>query len=142
MQNNLVLIADEVYQVRACCVRVVFVCSAFVACATRASDARCLYLSGQVCTVTLRLSPDRPSPQQTTTCPPQANIYDPSRAFHSFKKVVRELEAPCPLVSLHSTSKGFVGECGRRGGYMEVVNFPQEIHEQVGSSLCSSRSAS
>jgi aspartate/methionine/tyrosine aminotransferase len=35
-------------------------------------------------------------------------------------------------VSLHSTSKGFVGECGRRGGYMEVLNFPREIHEQVG----------
>ena len=24
------------------------------------------------------------------------------------------------LVSLHSVSKGVIGECGRRGGYMEV----------------------
>jgi alanine transaminase len=32
---------------------------------------------------------------------------------------------------LHSTSKGFVGECGRRGGYMEVVNFPGDVHEQI-----------
>ncbi|KAI8477320.1 MAG: alanine aminotransferase 2 [Monoraphidium minutum] len=61
----------------------------------------------------------------------QANIYAANRSFHSFKKIVRELSAPCPLVSLHSTSKGFVGECGRRGGYMEVVNFPREIHEQI-----------
>jgi len=65
---------------------------------------------------------------------PQANIYAANRTFTSFKRIVRELSAPCPLVSLHSTSKGFVGECGRRGGYMEVVNFPPEIHEQVGRS--------
>jgi aspartate/methionine/tyrosine aminotransferase len=47
------------------------------------------------------------------------------------KKVVRELDARCALASLHSTSKGFVGECGRRGGYMEVVNFPRQIHEMI-----------
>ncbi len=41
------------------------------------------------------------------------------------------MSSPCPLVSLHSTSKGFVGECGRRGGYMELVNFPADVHEQV-----------
>ncbi|KIZ01751.1 alanine transaminase [Monoraphidium neglectum] len=61
----------------------------------------------------------------------QANIYAPNRSFHSFKKIAHQLRAPCPLVSLHSTSKGFVGECGRRGGYMEVLNFPREIHEQI-----------
>jgi alanine transaminase len=25
------------------------------------------------------------------------------------------------LVSLHSVSKGIMGECGKRGGYMEVI---------------------
>ena len=27
------------------------------------------------------------------------------------------------LVSFHSTSKGLIGECGQRGGYMEFVGF-------------------
>lgn len=55
----------------------------------------------------------------------QANIYAEGANFYSFKQVLRELGSSAPLVSLHSTSKGFVGECGRRGGYMEVVNFPE-----------------
>lgn len=54
----------------------------------------------------------------------QANIYAADRTFTSFKQMVRQLDSSAMLVSLHSTSKGFVGECGRRGGYMEVVNFP------------------
>jgi len=29
-----------------------------------------------------------------------------------------------PLLSLHSTSKGFYGECGHRGGYIEARNLP------------------
>ncbi|KAF8060624.1 ALAAT2 [Scenedesmus sp. PABB004] len=61
----------------------------------------------------------------------QANIYDPARTFVSFKAVLRRLGSSLPLVSLHSTSKGFVGECGRRGGYMEVVNFPADVHAQI-----------
>lgn len=76
--------------------------------------------------------------QQVTSCQPphlyphpQANIYAADRSFFSFKQVVREMKSSCPLVSLHSTSKGFVGECGRRGGYMEVVNFPADVHEQI-----------
>jgi hypothetical protein len=55
----------------------------------------------------------------------QTNIYAQGKSFTSFKRVLRESGARVPLVSLHSTSKGFVGECGRRGGYMEVVGFPQ-----------------
>jgi hypothetical protein len=35
----------------------------------------------------------------------QANIYAPQCSFFSFKQVVRQLGSPCPLVSLHSTSK-------------------------------------
>ena len=26
---------------------------------------------------------------------------------------------------------GFVGECGRRGGYMEVTGFPPEVNQQI-----------
>jgi len=34
------------------------------------------------------------------------------------------------LVSVHSVSKGVLGECGIRGGYMELVNIAKEAHEQ------------
>jgi len=40
------------------------------------------------------------------------------------KQVVRDLGPEYDsfeLVSFHSTSKGIIGECGRRGGYMELV---------------------
>jgi alanine transaminase len=33
------------------------------------------------------------------------------------------------LVSFHSASKGFFGECGRRGGYLELRNFPQDLFD-------------
>uniref|UniRef100_A0A7S0H5X6 Aminotransferase class I/classII large domain-containing protein n=1 Tax=Amorphochlora amoebiformis TaxID=1561963 RepID=A0A7S0H5X6_9EUKA len=64
----------------------------------------------------------------------QTNIYS-STPFVSFKKALRdvehELERKVPLISFHSVSKGFVGECGRRGGYMEVVNFDEKIRLQL-----------
>jgi hypothetical protein len=45
-----------------------------------------------------------------------------------------------PLISLNSISKGFFGECGRRGGYMELVNFPEdvkaELYKLASISLC------
>ena len=44
------------------------------------------------------------------------------KTFTSFKRVVRESESGIPLVSMNSTSKGFFGECGRRGGYFEVCD--------------------
>jgi alanine transaminase len=34
-------------------------------------------------------------------------------------------------VSFHSVSKGFFGECGMRGGYMECVNFLDEVKQQL-----------
>jgi aspartate/methionine/tyrosine aminotransferase len=52
-----------------------------------------------------------------------------------------------PLFSLHSISKGFAGECGHRGGYMELRNMPHVegtgmnltnlILKQASVSLCS-----
>jgi len=54
----------------------------------------------------------------------QRNIYADDKKFISAKKVA--LEDPqsenLQLVSYHSTSKGFIGECGRRGGMMELVS--------------------
>lgn len=40
------------------------------------------------------------------------------------------MEAPFnkgELFSLHSTSKGILGECGLRGGYLEMININPEI---------------
>ena len=53
----------------------------------------------------------------------QKNIYG-DKPFISFKKVMNEMGAPfkndVELISFHSTSKGLLGECGLRGGYMEL----------------------
>lgn len=58
--------------------------------------------------------------------------------FTSFKKVLRDMQRAHPgqfdtveLVSLHSVSKGMVGECGHRGGYFELVGFDEEVVAQI-----------
>jgi len=58
--------------------------------------------------------------------------------FFSFKKVLRDLQKAEPgkydnveLASLHSISKGMVGECGHRGGYYELVGFDPEVVAQI-----------
>lgn len=64
----------------------------------------------------------------------QENVYVPDKQFHSFKKVARSMgygEKDISLVSFQSVSKGFYGECGKRGGYMEVTGFSPEIREQI-----------
>lgn len=74
----------------------------------------------------------------------QRNIYDENKKFVSAKKVA--IETPgcenLQLISFHSTSKGFIGECGRRGGYMELHNIDPYVHTQLyklaSSGLCSS----
>lgn len=60
--------------------------------------------------------------------------------FTSFKKIVSRLNSPIPLFSFHSISKGVSGECGRRGGYFECTNIPDEIlaliYKMVSVGLC------
>ena len=58
--------------------------------------------------------------------------------FISFKKALRDLQKEQPgkfdhleLASLHSISKGMVGECGHRGGYFELVGFDEEVAQQI-----------
>ncbi len=51
----------------------------------------------------------------------QENVY--GGQFVSFARALGEKKVP--LFSLHSISKGFVGECGHRGGYLEVRNPPK-----------------
>ena len=61
----------------------------------------------------------------------QENVYAAGKSFTSFKKVVRDLGKDIPLVSLQSTSKGYYGECGRRGGYMEVNGFDDKVKGEL-----------
>jgi alanine transaminase len=63
----------------------------------------------------------------------QENVYEGAE-FVSLKKVVRDLGADFDdfeLVSFHSTSKGILGECGRRGGYMELCGFHPEVQAEL-----------
>lgn len=64
--------------------------------------------------------------------------------WHSFKKVAYEMGSPyreMEIASFYSTSKGFMGECGARGGFMEVVNMDEfvkaQLNKLVSVRLCS-----
>lgn len=84
----------------------------------------------------------------------QENVYVPDRQFISFKKVAVQMglldikggaaassSGGLQLASFHSTSKGFTGECGRRGGYVELCGFDAgvlaELYKLASISLCS-----
>jgi len=63
----------------------------------------------------------------------QTNIYG-EVPFTSFRKVMFDMGpryTDLQLISMHSTSKGFVGECGPRGGYMELHGFEADVHTQL-----------
>ncbi|XP_023604069.1 alanine aminotransferase 1 [Myotis lucifugus] len=65
----------------------------------------------------------------------QDNVYAEGSQFHSFKKVLMEMGPPYStqqeLASFHSISKGYMGECGLRGGYVEVVNMDPAVQQQM-----------
>ncbi|KAM9493366.1 alanine aminotransferase 2 [Clarias gariepinus] len=65
----------------------------------------------------------------------QENVYAPDCRFHSFKKVLYEMGPEyfnsVELASFHSTSKGYTGECGFRGGFMEILNLDPEVKAQL-----------
>ncbi len=72
----------------------------------------------------------------------QDNVYAIDGMFHSFAKVMHQLsEKDITLFSFHSVSKGFMGECGHRGGYMEIRNVPSDVMGELiklqSISLCS-----
>lgn len=71
----------------------------------------------------------------------QDNVYDKDSKFYSFKKVMSEMGAPykdMELGSFLSTSKGYLGECGIRGGYMELINLDPEVRAMLAKSLTAS----
>ncbi len=62
----------------------------------------------------------------------QENIYREGDRFVSFARVLTELgDRETSLFSFHSCSKGYLGECGQRGGYMEVRNVAPEVLAQL-----------
>ena len=62
----------------------------------------------------------------------QENIYLRGDTFVSFAKVLHESGAEAvSLFSFHSCSKGFLGECGVRGGYFEYRNVPDDVAAQI-----------
>eukprot|EP00040_Diaphanoeca_grandis_P034339 m.212658 g.212658 ORF g.212658 m.212658 type:complete len:319 (+) comp33132_c2_seq1:1-957(+) len=72
----------------------------------------------------------------------QTNIYLEGDTFVSMRKALSEssgADSVC-MASFHSTSKGFVGECGMRGGFMELVNVDPlveaELYKCMTVSLC------
>lgn len=72
----------------------------------------------------------------------QENVYLKGIKFISFAKVLHDMsDKDITLFSFHSVSKGFLGECGHRGGYFEIRNIPEDVFEQIiklqSVSLCS-----
>uniref|UniRef100_UPI00398F1479 alanine aminotransferase 2-like n=1 Tax=Pristiophorus japonicus TaxID=55135 RepID=UPI00398F1479 len=65
----------------------------------------------------------------------QDNVYAEGCEFHSFKKVLFEMgpqySNTVELASYHSVSKGYMGECGYRGGYMELINLDPDVRVQL-----------
>jgi len=60
----------------------------------------------------------------------QYNVYNPDKKFTSVRSVLSKLPYPyntTTLFSFHSISKGVFGECGMRGGYVDMLNVHHEI---------------
>jgi len=68
----------------------------------------------------------------------QQNVYAEGSAFHSFKKVMMEMGAPfnkLEVASFMTCSKGYMGECGIRGGYAEVINMDPGVFAMLQKSI-------
>jgi aspartate/methionine/tyrosine aminotransferase len=62
----------------------------------------------------------------------QANVWLSGDRFFSFASVLEKKKArDVSLFSFHSVSKGFLGECGHRGGYLECRNVPGPVLDEI-----------
>jgi len=61
----------------------------------------------------------------------QENVWSATKKWESFRKVALEMKSPVEVVSFHSISKGYSGECGLRGGYMQFHNSDSKVIDQV-----------
>lgn len=74
----------------------------------------------------------------------QDNVYDKNSEFFSFKRVMFEMGSPydtLEMASFMSCSKGYMGECGIRGGYCELINLDPAVmamfKKSLSAQLCS-----
>ena len=75
----------------------------------------------------------------------QQNVYKEGKEFHSVRKVLHQMGDPyahdVEVISMHSVSKGLLGECGLRGGYMDTHNLSnrgeQMLYNLKSIELCS-----
>ncbi|XP_074507556.1 alanine aminotransferase 2-like [Sebastes fasciatus] len=62
-------------------------------------------------------------------------VYGEKSEFVSYKRVLSEMGPPfsdtVELASFHSASKGILGECGLRGGYVELVNLDPAVMKHI-----------
>ncbi|KAK9108167.1 hypothetical protein Syun_024178 [Stephania yunnanensis] len=65
----------------------------------------------------------------------QQNVYQDARPFISARKTLLDMGPPMSqevqLVSFHTVSKGYWGECGQRGGYFEMTNIPPKVVDEI-----------
>ncbi|XP_034470651.1 alanine aminotransferase 2-like isoform X2 [Hippoglossus hippoglossus] len=65
----------------------------------------------------------------------QECVYGENSEFVSYKRVLAEMGPPLSdtveLASFHSASKGYMGECGLRGGYVELVNLDPAVMKYI-----------
>ena len=65
-------------------------------------------------------------------------MYADGCEFHSFKKMMTEMGEPyksMELASFMSCSKGYMGECGIRGGYSELCNIDPAVQAMLNKSF-------
>uniref|UniRef100_A0A3Q0SDD0 alanine transaminase n=1 Tax=Amphilophus citrinellus TaxID=61819 RepID=A0A3Q0SDD0_AMPCI len=65
----------------------------------------------------------------------QDSVYGENSEFVSYKRALSEMGPPfsgtVELASFHSVSKGFLGECGLRSGYVELVNLDPAVMNYI-----------
>ncbi|OAY64286.1 Glutamate--glyoxylate aminotransferase 2, partial [Ananas comosus] len=65
----------------------------------------------------------------------QQNVYQDERPFISARKILFDMGPPISkevqLISFHTVSKGYWGECGQRGGYFEMTNLPPKTVDEI-----------
>jgi aspartate/methionine/tyrosine aminotransferase len=62
----------------------------------------------------------------------QDNVWRAEDRFVSFASVLEQRGLKdVSLFSFHSVSKGYLGECGHRGGYLECRNVPAAVQDEI-----------
>ncbi|KAJ3674817.1 hypothetical protein LUZ60_005433 [Juncus effusus] len=65
----------------------------------------------------------------------QQNVYQDERPFVSARKILFGMGPPLSkevqLISFHTVSKGYWGECGQRGGYFEMTNLSPKTVDEI-----------